>query len=578
MLLVRHLGWFFKRYWYAYGLALIMLFAVAVMNMMIPWVIGQAIDNLLATQDLGTTRYYLYALLAASVAVYLLRYGWRRMLFGASYKLGNILRQQFYLRLTRQGQSFYNRHATGDLMARATNDIDAVEVAAGEGILSGFDGFLTFVAVLIMTFGFVDWRLATLAVLPFPFMGVGFYRLSNQVHHQFKDSLNKFSRLNEHTQQAIIGIRMIKAMGRIAIETVQFNDIAEQEADSTYRVQRSEAKFYPIIQLSLGAALLIVLLAGGWLIHVNQLTVGQLTSFTMYLSELIWPMYAFGWLMNILQRGSAAIERLEELSTLPDSIADCGHLSPAGYDLTIDSLTFRYPDSHQDSLKKISLSVKERHVLGIAGATGSGKSTLLQLLMRYWDSPPGSIRMAKTPIQEIPLEQLRAHYAYVPQDAFLFSATLSENIRMGRPAATDEDVIEAARLAAIHDEILNFPDGYDTLVGERGVTLSGGQRQRIAIARALISQAPILILDDALSAVDIQTEKIIIDHLRKRHGQSLIIVSHRLSAIEHADEIIVLAHGEIIEKGPHQQLINNDSWYSRMVAYQQMKLAMEALS
>lgn len=575
MQLFQHLKWFFRQHRFTYALALSMLFAVAMLNMAVPWFIGHAIDKLLETRDFSQAEYYLFALLGVSILVYLLRYGWRRVLFGTSYQLGNILREQFYHRLLRQGQAFYNQHSTGDLMARATNDIDAVEMAAGEGILSGFDGLMTFILVLVMMFVFIDWQLAVLAILPFPFMGYGFYKLSNRIHHQFKDTLDSFSTLNEQAQQSVAGIRMIKSMGREAIEADKFERIAEQSAQSTYKVQRSEALFDPIIQLSLGAALLIALLMGGWQISSGNLTVGQLTSFTLYLSELIWPMYAFGWLMNILQRGNAAIGRLEELLNLPDSINDQGSTEPAGYPLAIEHVSFHYPETGQPSLSNISLQLGENRVLGIAGATGAGKSTLLHLLMRYWEAEQGSIEVSGIPIQSIPLPALRNLYAYVPQDAFLFSMSIMENIRIGRSEASDEDVHQAAKLAAIHDDILQFPDGYQTLVGERGVTLSGGQRQRISIARALISQAPILVLDDALSAVDIKTEKVIIEHLQQRREQTLIVVSHRLSAIERADEIVVLAHGEMIEKGTHRELIRQDGWYARMAAYQQMEQALE---
>ncbi|EPS3421399.1 ABC transporter ATP-binding protein [Vibrio fluvialis] len=575
MQLFQHLKWFFRQHRFTYALALSMLFAVAMLNMAVPWFIGHAIDKLLETRDFSQAEFYLFALLGVSILVYLLRYGWRRVLFGTSYQLGNILREQFYHRLLRQGQAFYNQHSTGDLMARATNDIDAVEMAAGEGILSGFDGLMTFILVLVMMFVFIDWQLAVLAILPFPFMGYGFYKLSNRIHHQFKDTLDSFSTLNEQAQQSVAGIRMIKSMGREAIEADKFERIAEQSAQSTYKVQRSEALFDPIIQLSLGAALLIALLMGGWQISSGNLTVGQLTSFTLYLSELIWPMYAFGWLMNILQRGNAAIGRLEELLNLPDSINDQGSIEPAGYALAIEHVSFHYPETGQPSLSNISLQVGENRVLGIAGATGAGKSTLLHLLMRYWEAEQGSIEVSGIPIQSIPLPALRNLYAYVPQDAFLFSMSIMENIRIGRSQASDEDVHQAAKLAAIHDDILQFPEGYQTLVGERGVTLSGGQRQRISIARALISQAPILVLDDALSAVDIKTEKVIIEHLQQRREQTLIVVSHRLSAIERADEIVVLAHGEMIEKGTHRELIRQDGWYARMAAYQQMEQALE---
>lgn len=575
MQLFQHLKWFFRQHRFTYALALSMLFAVAMLNMAVPWFIGHAIDKLLETRDFSQAEFYLFALLGVSILVYLLRYGWRRVLFGTSYQLGNILREQFYHRLLRQGQAFYNQHSTGDLMARATNDIDAVEMAAGEGILSGFDGLMTFILVLVMMFVFIDWQLAVLAILPFPFMGYGFYKLSNRIHHQFKDTLDSFSTLNEQAQQSVAGIRMIKSMGREAIEAVKFERIAEQSAQSTYKVQRSEALFDPIIQLSLGAALLIALLMGGWQISSGNLTVGQLTSFTLYLSELIWPMYAFGWLMNILQRGNAAIGRLEELLNLPDSINDQGTTEPAGYALAIEHVSFHYPETGQPSLSNISLQLGENRVLGIAGATGAGKSTLLHLLMRYWEAEQGSIEVSGIPIQSIPLPALRNLYAYVPQDAFLFSMSIMENIRIGRSEASDEEVHQAAKLAAIHDDILQFPEGYQTLVGERGVTLSGGQRQRISIARALISQAPILVLDDALSAVDIKTEKVIIEHLQQRREQTLIVVSHRLSAIERADEIVVLAHGEMIEKGTHRELIRQDGWYARMAAYQQMEQALE---
>ncbi|ELI1811708.1 ATP-binding cassette domain-containing protein [Vibrio fluvialis] len=575
MQLFQHLKWFFRQHRFTYALALSMLFAVAMLNMAVPWFIGHAIDKLLETRDFSQAEFYLFALLGVSILVYLLRYGWRRVLFGTSYQLGNILREQFYHRLLRQGQAFYNQHSTGDLMARATNDIDAVEMAAGEGILSGFDGLMTFILVLVMMFVFIDWQLAVLAILPFPFMGFGFYKLSNRIHHQFKDTLDSFSTLNEQAQQSVAGIRMVKSMGREAIEADKFERIAEQSAQSTYKVQRSEALFDPIIQLSLGAALLIALLMGGWQISSGNLTVGQLTSFTLYLSELIWPMYAFGWLMNILQRGNAAIGRLEELLNLPDSINDKGTTEPAGYALAIEHVSFHYPETGQPSLSNISLQLGENRVLGIAGATGAGKSTLLHLLMRYWEAEQGSIEVSGIPIQSIPLPALRNLYAYVPQDAFLFSMSIMENIRIGRSEASDEEVHQAAKLAAIHDDILQFPEGYQTLVGERGVTLSGGQRQRISIARALISQAPILVLDDALSAVDIKTEKVIIEHLQQRREQTLIVVSHRLSAIERADEIVVLAHGEMIEKGTHRELIRQDGWYARMAAYQQMEQALE---
>ncbi|NVK40400.1 MAG: ATP-binding cassette domain-containing protein [Oceanospirillaceae bacterium] len=575
MTLFLKLGWFFRQHWRTYTLALLMLAGVAVLNMAVPWLIGRAIDALVS--GAGEARVQLLSLLALGLAVYGLRFGWRLVLFGTSYRLGNLLRLRFYQRLTRQGQAFYNVHNTGDLMARATNDIDAVELAAGEGVLSGFDGALTLLLVLLMMLVVIDWRLTLVALLPFPLMALGFYRISRSVHHQFQRALEHFSRLNDRTQEALAGIRLVKAMGREGAEDAAFAEIAQCAADSNYRVARSEALYEPVIFLSMAAAMALSIGFGAWLILQQALTVGALASFILYLGQLIWPMFAFGWLLNIVERGSAAFDRIESLLETPDSIADCGERVPDGADIVVQGLDFSYPDSRAPALLGIEFGLPAGGVLGIAGPTGAGKSTLVQLLMRYWERSAGEVRFGGQPLQALQLSALRQGFAYVPQDAFLFSISIADNIALSRPGATLQEIEAAARLAAVHEDIVALPDGYRSLVGERGLTLSGGQRQRLAIARALLSDAPVLVLDDALSAVDVQTEQRILEALRRgRRGQSCIIISHRLSALQHADEILVLSHGQLMQRGDHETLMARDGWYSRMYNYQKLEATLDA--
>ncbi|WP_305857002.1 ABC transporter ATP-binding protein [Balneatrix alpica] len=578
MSLFLQLRWFFRLHWRTYLLALLMLAGVALLNMGVPYLIGRSVDAIVSGQLQQQQLWgYLLGLFGLGLGVYVLRYGWRVLLYGTSYRLGTQLRQDYYQRLTRLGPQFYQQHNTGDLMARATNDIDAVEMAAGEGVLSGFDGLLTFVLVLVMMFAVIDWRLACIALLPFPVMGIGFYKISRILHHHFNESLQRFSELNDKTQEALSGIRLLKAMGLEQQQAQAFNAIAERSAQANYQVQRAEAWYDPVIFLALSAAFLLSLGFGAWLIYQQELSVGMLTSFTMYLGQLVWPMFAFGWLLNIIERGSAALKRVNSLLEQPDTFTNQGQLQQlAQPDIAVEQLSFHYPQQVQPTLDRLSFSLQAGQLLGIVGPTGSGKTTLLRVLMRQYEGFTGQIYLGGEPLAAYRLKALRGYFAYVPQDAFLFTASIAENIALGRPEASREEIEAVAKLAAIDTDIRRFPQGYDTLVGERGMTLSGGQRQRIAIARALLLDAPILVLDDALSAVDVHTEQQILQHLREaRHGRTTLVVSHRLSAVQEAEQILVLNHGQIRERGNHQQLLAEQGWYARMWTYQQLEASLD---
>ena len=582
MSLTRLIAGHIRGHWRPYAASALMLSTIAVLTVWIPRQVGHVVDALVAHRLAGWDLIVQLGLLVlAGLAIYLLRVGWRLALFRTAYELGRQLRTRLYAQLTRQGPAFFHAQRTGDLMALATNDVDAIEMAAGEALLAAFDGSLTLILVLgMMTIG-VDWRLGLAALVPFPFMAYAFWRISTQVHVAWSDSLTRFSALNQQVQDSLAGVRTVRALGLVRRSRAQFGELARDAGAAAYQAQRWEAMFEPAVGLSLGAATVIALGVGAWLVGTNLITIGQLTAFTMYLGQLIWPMFAAGWVLSLLERGRAAWTRLQPVLDAPAGLVDIGTRElPAHADIAWDRVSFRYPGMAQPALEDITLTLPPGRTLGIVGATGSGKSTLLRLLLRQYEPDAGAVRLGGVPAPEIRLDALRGGLAWVPQEPFLFSASVADNIALARPDATREQILAVAELAAVHDDIARLPQGYDTLVGERGVTLSGGQRQRVAIARALLAEAPVLLLDDALSAVDSGTETQILDHwreLRERHPErSLAIVSHRLSAVMEADEIVVLKQGRIVERGRHEDLIALGGWYAGQWRYQQLEASLDA--
>jgi ATP-binding cassette subfamily B multidrug efflux pump len=583
MSLLGLIGGFVRRHWRAYASSGLMLAGVALCTVWVPRKIGAMIDGL-AAHRLGERELLveLAQLLALGVAIYLLRVGWRLRLFAAAYQLGVELRTRFYARLSAQGPAFYQKQRTGDLMALATNDIDAIEMAAGEAMLAGFDGSLTLLMVLAIMMLGVDWRLATIALLPFPLMALAFWRISSQIHTASTDSLKRFAALNDHVQESLSGVRTLRALGLEERSAKQFGILAAHASAASLTAQQWEAAYEPAVGLTLTAAGVLTLGLGGYLVWHNELTIGELTSFTMYLGQLIWPMFAAGWVLSLIERGRAAWTRLQPLLDEPLSVDDHGTIaSVVPGTLVLADVSFSYAGQDTPALTGVSLALPAGQTLGLVGPTGAGKSTLLRVLLRQATPQHGQVNWGGPALGDYTLSALRSAMSWVPQESFLFSATIADNIALGRPGASRAEVEHAAHMAAIHEDILRLPQGYETHVGEKGITLSGGQRQRVAIARSLLAESALLLLDDALSAVDTGTETRILEHLeelrREQPGRSAIIASHRLSAVAGADLIVVLREGRITESGSHDALLAAGGWYASQWRYQQLEASLDAL-
>ncbi len=567
------------KHWPSYAIFAAMLIGITSLQVWLPRQIGQIVDGLVARQlsPTGMAQALGWMLLAA-VAIYFLRAGWRLVLFRAVYKLSVQLRTQLFAQLALHAPSFFQTQRTGDLMAAATNDIDAVEMAAGEGALAGFDGLLGLVMVSAAMMIGVDWRLAVCALLPFPLMALAFKHISQKEHEASREALDAFGHLNDHVQESLSGVRTVRAIGLLPRSEVQFHALAQKAADTSFQAHRWEATYEPAVGLALAASTAIALGVGSYLVWHGQLTIGQLTSFGLYLGQMIWPMFAMGWVLSLIQRGRAAWGRLRPILEAPVAVQDVGHIAqlPAP-DLALRDVQFQYPGQAKPALRGVSLSVASGQTLALVGPTGSGKSTVLKLLLRQWMPANGQVSWGQTALADYTLAALRQGIAWVPQEPFLFSASVAANIALAKPDASREAIERAARMAAVHDDISRLPQGYDTPVGERGVKLSGGQRQRVAIARALLADAPLLLLDDALSAVDTETETAILAHLREDAAQrTVIVVSHRLSSVVHAQQIAVLRDGAVTELGTHAELVARQAWYARQWEYQQLKASLEA--
>lgn len=578
MRLFAQLSWYFRREWRRYLGAIALLAIIAVLQLIPPKVVGIVVDGV--TKEHYTAEkvwMWIGVLVLIAIMVYLLRYVWRVLLFGASYQLAVELREDFYRQLSRQHPAFYLRHRTGDLIARATNDVDRVVFAAGEGVLTLVDSLVMGCAVLIVMSTQISWQLTLLALLPMPVMALVIKRNGDALHERFRVAQAAFSSLNDRTQESLTSIRMIKAFGLEDRQSAQFAADAQDTGKKNMRVARIDARFDPTIYIAIGTANLLAIGGGSWMVLQGSMTLGQLTSFVMYLGLMIWPMLALAWMFNIVERGSAAYSRIRTMLEEAPAVKDGSEAAPEGRGtLSVAVREFTYPQANKASLEKVNFVLQPGQMLGICGPTGAGKSTILALIQRHFDVTQGDIRFHDIPLTRLQLDSWRGRLAVVNQTPFLFSDTVANNIALGRPDATAEQIERVARLASVHEDILRLPQGYETEVGERGVMLSGGQKQRISIARALLLEAEILILDDALSAVDGRTEHQILYNLRQwGEGRTVIISAHRLSALTEASEILVMQHGHIAQRGRHDVLAAQPGWYRDMYRYQQLEAALD---
>ncbi|WP_121609158.1 ABC transporter transmembrane domain-containing protein [Mesobacillus foraminis] len=573
------LMWFFKQEKKAYLTGIFLLSFVALIQLIPPRVIGYVVDGIETgtLTGMGLLKWIILVIIVG-LAMYILRYYWRILIFGSAVKLSRLLRNRLYSHFTRMSQSFYQKRRTGDLMAHATNDLQAIQQTAGAGVLTLVDSLATGGFVIIAMAATISWKLTLICLIPMPIMAIltGWY--GELLHARFHKAQEAFSALNDKTQESITGIKVIKTFGQEQEDIEDFRKQSEDVVAKNISVAKVDALFDPTISIIIGISFFLSVTFGSRLVINEELTIGELVSFTTYLGLLIWPMLAFGWLFNIVERGRASLERVNLLLDEKVEIKDDGsalNLVPAG-DIAYDLTSFAYPGEQEPVLKDIRFSLPQGATLGIVGKTGAGKTTLLKLLIREFEGYEGQITINGIPLQEYSLDKLRQAVGYVPQDHFLFSATVGENIAFAEPAAPEKVIHEAAKVARIHDDILQFSEGYDTVVGERGVSLSGGQKQRISIARALLLDPEILILDDSLSAVDAKTEEEILGALKNnRKGKTTIITAHRLSAIQHADLILVLEDGRIIERGTHGQLMEFAGWYKNMYVHQQLEELVE---
>lgn len=560
---------FFAKYRYRYVIGVIFFLIVDILQLFVPRILGNITDRFRAGV-LTTQGLLRYVLLIVGIALFVAigRYFWRMYLLGTARLLDYHLRNKFFAHLETLSADFFNRHKTGELMAHATNDIHSVRHAFGQGIVLAVDAvFLTLSVVSIMV-ATLDIRLVLLGLLPLPFVALVVTRFSRLIHSRFLKVQEAFAGLTDFVQENLSGIRVVKAFVQEEAELGKFKDSNETLIAANMHLVKVWGLFWPLVQYLSGLSFVVVLGYGGKLVVLGDISLGDFVAFTGYLGMIIWPMMAIGWVVNILQRGMASMDRLNKIFDVMPKVRDrddAADILEISGEIEFRNLTFKYPEASSPTLRGITLNVPRGKTLGILGRTGSGKSTLTNLLVRVWDPSPGELFIDGTDIRKIPLAVLRRDIGYVPEDNFLFSTTLEQNIGFGASEFSREDVVQVAEIAGVRDDIEAFPDGFDTVIGERGVTLSGGQKQRVTIARALIKDPKILILDDCFSAVDTETEEKILESLRDvRQGRTTILISHRISTLKEADEIIVLDDGEIVEQGDHESLVAAGGLYAEI--------------
>ncbi|MBO1002891.1 ABC transporter ATP-binding protein [Pseudogracilibacillus auburnensis] len=569
------LSWFFKHYWKRYTFAITALIIASAIGLIPPKLLGYTIDHI-RFETLTTKILITVIIIYGSIIIihYIISFLWDYTLFGGSIILEKWMRSRLMQHFLKMTPTFFGKYKTGDLMARSTNDLKAIALTAGFGILTLVDA-TTFMFMIIAMMGFtISWKLTFAALIPLPIMAIIMNKYGAAIHHRFTKAQDAFGEMNNEVLESIRGVRVIRAFVQERQDAKRFSDMTEDVYEKNMAVARVDALFEPTMKILVGASYTIGLGFGALLVFRNAITLGDLVTFNVYLGMLIWPMFAVGELINVLQRGNASLDRVNKILRYQADVQSPKypvHVNDL-HDIQFQHVTFSYPFTTENQIDINRLSIQKGDTIGIVGKTGAGKTTLFKMLLREYPNIKGKLTFSTTDIEQLELDQLRHWIGYVPQDQVMFSKTIRENIQFGKDGATDEEIYRVMELAHFLDDIKQLPKGLDTKVGESGVTLSGGQKQRVALARAFIKNPEVLILDDSMSAVDGKTEANIIAHLREeRKNKTTLIAAHRLSAVTHADHIIVLEDGKISEEGTHQELMELGGWYKEQYEQQQLE-------
>ena len=573
----KKLSWFFKQHKKKYIIALVALTVVNAFEILPPRLIGMAIDDI---QTGGLTAQllfrYIVMLLVTMIGSYIFGYLWRYQLFGGSFLLEKSIRFKIMDHLLKMKPKFYQKYRTGDLMARATNDLSAVSETAGYGVLTLFDATMFMGVILLMMVFTVNWRLTLVAIIPLPIHAYLMGRLGAVVEARYDAAQDAFSDLNDKVLESISGVRVVRAYVQEKEEMERFAKMTEDVYEKNRQVEVIDSIWGPGTRILVGISFFITITYGSHLILQNAMTVGDLITFNVYLGMLIWPMFAIGELINVMQRGKASLERINDVLQTETDVIDPEEPKQGGNPATLrfKQLNFTYPDAPMPALQDITFTIKQGETIGIVGKTGSGKTTLVRQFLRQYPLEPEAFFTGDIPFEQLSQKEILSWVGYVPQEHLLFSKSVRENILYGLETAKDEAYLShVIQLAALTDDLAFFTDGLDTIVGEKGVALSGGQKQRISIARAIATDPQILILDDSLSAVDAKTEtKIIANIKQERAGKTTIITAHRMSAVKHANQIIVMDEGKISQMGTHDELMRTGGWYQEQYEHQNLQL------
>lgn len=563
-----------NKFLYLFGI--IALLMVDYLDLYIPLFIGEITDGLTShTIEMQTIDKTILLMLVLSIAIAVFRFFWHYFIFGTSQKIINSLRKDIFEKLETLSQAYFNKNKTGDIMTRFTNDLDAIEGATGFVVMMSFDAVVLTIMVVYKMITHVSLTLTILALIPMALVAVFSIILGKKFDEKYFAKQKAFGHLNDAVQESVTAVRVIKAFVQEEKQLEHFKKVNDYNRKANADISVLRAIFWPVLETFIGLSYVVAIILGGYYCLIGEITLGKFITFSSYIGTLFWPMIIVGDIVSVISEASASLKRINEIFDAKVDIVNSENMidiQELKGEIVFDKVDFRYEENLPLALEDINVKIRKGEMFAILGRTGCGKTTMVNLIARVYDVTSGNIYIDGNNIKDIPLNVLRSNIGYVPQDNFLFSETLKENISFGKLDATDQEIYEACKIADIHDNIMSFPNKYETMLGERGVTLSGGQKQRTSIARAIIKDSPILIMDDSLSAVDTDTEDTIINNLKRiRKDKTTIMIAHRVSTVQSADHILVLEDGKIAEYGTYQQLLDKNGLFTQMVEKQQLE-------